>query len=152
MSNYMGLTTILDSDYVSPTPINNNFAKLDVLGNDYVVEKGTSGEWWFRKWKSGRAECGVDSKQFEKQKMETLGTANMYRTQYLTFGAYPFSFAIRPYVSLIFEGDLTNAGRGSFAVPQHNTSTTQSPNFFIADWDKADMQPLVGILVVGRYK
>lgn len=151
MSNYMGLTNILDSDYVSPTPINNNFAKLDVLGNDYVVEKGTSGEWWFRKWKSGRAECGVDSKQFEKQKMETLGS-NMFRTQYLTFGAYPFSFAIRPYVSLIFEGDLTNSGRGSFTVPRHSTSTTQSPDFFVADWDKSDMQPMVGILVVGRYK
>ena len=153
MADYMGLESIDSSDYVSPTPINNNFKKLDVLGLDYVVEQGTSGEWWYRKWKSGRAECGVASKQFEKQKMVTLGPgANMFRTQYLTFGAYPFSFAIRPYVSLIFEGDLTDSGRGSFPVPRHNMSTTKSPDFFVADWSQSDMQPMVGILVVGRYK
>ena len=56
MSDNMGLETINSSDYVSPTPINNNFQKLDALGLDYVVESGRSGEWWYRKWKSGRAE------------------------------------------------------------------------------------------------
>ena len=50
------------ADYVSVEPINNAFDKLDALGVDYVTESGTSGEWWYRKWKSGRAECGIDQK------------------------------------------------------------------------------------------
>lgn len=153
MSNNLGLSYINGSDYVSPTPINNNFRKLDELGLDYIVLSGYSGEWWFRKWKSGRAECGIDHKEFGTQKMENLGVNNvMYRTQYNTFGAYPFAFATRPYVSLAFEGDLTDSTRGSFAVAQHSTSTTTSPYFFIVDWDKKDMSPVVGIYVTGRYK
>ena len=38
MTDNMGLVSIDSSDYVSPTDINNNFKKLDVLGLDYVVK------------------------------------------------------------------------------------------------------------------
>lgn len=153
MSNNMGLATIDPSDYVSPDVINSNFRRLDTLGLDYIIESGTSGEWWYRKWKSGRAECGIDSKQFTAQKMEDIGPNKiMYRTQYNSFGAYPISFAARPYVSITFEGDLKNMYRGSFAVPQHSVSTTASPSFFIVDWSNDDMEPMVGIYVTGRYK
>lgn len=30
---------------------------LDALKADYIVEQGTSGNWTYRKWNSGIAEC-----------------------------------------------------------------------------------------------
>ena len=146
----LGLDIINSSDYVSPTPINNNMNKLDALGVDYVVAQGKSGEWWYRKWKSGRAECGIDSKQFGE--VSWRKTAIGYVSSDLSFGAYPFSFASRPYTNIVFEGDLNYATRGSFCVPKHSTSTTLSPTFFVTDWDKQPMRPMCGIYVCGRYK
>ena len=153
MSNYMGLESIDSSDYVSPTPINNNFAKLDALGRDYVVESGKSGEWWYRKWKSGRAECGIDWKDFGNQKLHMdANLGNAYETTDLSFGAYPFSFTKRPFAHVQWEGDANVTWRGAYAVTRHTTSTTQSPSFFIVDWISQDMHLYAGIYVCGTYK
>lgn len=153
MSNYMGLESIDSSDYVSPTPINNNFAKLDALGLDYVVESGKSGEWWYRKWKSGRAECGVDWKDFGNQKLHMdVNLGNAYETPDLSFGAYPFSFAKRPFAHVQWEGDANVTWRGAYAVTRHTNSTTQSPSFFVVDWISKDMHVYAGIYVCGTYK
>ena len=86
MSDNMGLETIDSSDYVSPTPINNNFQKLDALGLDYVVESGRSGEWWYRKWKSGRAECGIDDKNFGTVSI-TKAWGSLFQSGQMSFGA-----------------------------------------------------------------
>ena len=71
MSNttHMNIQLINSSDFVDPSVINNGFQKLDALGIDYVIESGTSGEWWYRKWKSGRADCGIDSHTFPTSNM-----------------------------------------------------------------------------------
>lgn len=53
----ISLTNIAQSDYVSYSPINSNFTALDVLGKDYVIDQGNSGNWYYRKWKSGIAEA-----------------------------------------------------------------------------------------------
>lgn len=149
----MGLETINSSDYITPSVINANFDKLDALGLDYIVEQGTSGEWWYRKWKSGRAECGIDWKSFGVQKLHIdPSMANAYETNDLSFGAYPFSFSKRPYVHVQWEGDPTYSGRGAYAVTRHSTSTTQSPTFFIVDWIDNDMDLYAGIYVCGTYK
>lgn len=148
----LGLDIINASDYVSPTPINNNMEKLDKLGIDYVVEQGTSGEWWYRKWNSGRAECGIDAKQFGEQTLTQFQTSVGYISSDLSFGAYPFAFSSRPFCIISFEGDLNYATRGSFISQRHSTSTTLSPNFFIVDWGPQNMKPLCGIYVCGRYK
>lgn len=146
----LGLEIINDSDYVSPTPINNNMEKLDVLGVDYVVEEGTSGEWWYRKWNSGRAECGIDSKQFSNMSVFSSSIGN--RTSEMNFGAFPFSFSSRPFTTVIFEGDLNYDTRASYIVMKHSLSTSLSPSFFIVDGGTQDIQPLCGIYVCGRYK
>lgn len=152
----LGLDIINASDYVSPTPINNNMEKIDALGVDYVVAKGTSGEWWYRKWKSGRAECGIDAKQFGSISSWTMiGDGGTYITSDLSFGSYPFSFAKRPFATISFEGDQNSANRGSICVMKHSTSTTLSPSFFIQDFagtTPTAIRPMCGIYVCGRYK
>lgn len=151
MSDYMGLETIESSDYITPTIINQNFQKLDALGLDYVVETGKSGEWWYRKWKSGRAECGVDRKEFSEV-TSWITSDYGYLTPDMSFGSYPFSFKSRPYTSITFEGDKNYSTRGSYCVPRHSDSTTLSPSFFIVDWGNQNMKPVCGIYVNGWYK
>ena len=151
MADNMGLVNIDPSDYVSPDTINNNFKKLDALGLDYIVESGYSGEWWYRKWKSGRAECGIDYKNFGSV-AHTTGWTNMFVSAPLNFGAYPFAFASRPFTSISFE---SNSGpvHNSYVSYISSDSTTTSPQFRLVD-PRSDTATNAhfGIYVCGRYK
>ena len=150
----LGLETIDASDYVSPTPINNNMAKIDKLGVDYVIAQGKSGEWWYRKWKSGRAECGIDAKKFGQQQLgKPSPESTTYMTNRMSFGAYPFAFKSKPFVCISFEGDSELAIRGSFCVQQADQSpTTVAPLFAIVDWKAGTITPTCGIYATGSYK
>lgn len=150
----LGLAQVDSSDFVSPEPFNTNFELLDKLGLDYIVESGTSGEWWYRKWKSGRAECGIDNKAFNAVDLHVWGgsTSGLYATTQYSFGAYPFAFATKPYVGILFAYDKQYSGRGSFVIHFNNQSTTQSPNFEIVDPINRRMEPVCCIFVAGNYK
>lgn len=153
-SRYMSLDTINGSDYVSPEIINKNFNKLDALGVDYVVSQGKSGQWWYRKWKSGRAECGVDYKDFGNQTLApSAWSGNMYATANMSFGAYPFAFSSRPYTSIQYLNDsVMGSYRVSFVASGASTSTTTSPSFYLIDASSGSCHPFFGIYVCGTYK
>lgn len=152
MTNYMGLSSIDSSDYVSPKDINDNFQILDKLGLDYVVESGKSGEWWYRKWKSGRAECGIDDKNFGNVAHTTQWTSNTFISAELNFGAYPFSFASRPFTTVTFNSNTGGTHR-SYISYVSTTSTTTSPKFNLVDPNSGTANEAhFGIFVVGRYK
>ena len=147
----LGLSLINSSDYVSPDPINTNMTTLDKLGIDYVVEKGTSGEWWYRKWKSGRAECGIDSKNFGSVE-HTIQWGGMYRSNQLTFGAYPFSFSSVPFTAIVFQGTTGGIEHYSYTSQGSGKSTTLSPTFFLVDANSNTAENAsFGIYVCGRY-
>lgn len=162
----LGLAIINSSDYVSPSPINSNMEKLDALGIDYVVEQGTSGDWWYRKWKSGRAECGVDKKDFGILTFHA-GTASGHESFYytdkqLTFGAYPFTFASTPFAQVCYEGDLNTAVGSDGKTPPivmmnakssaDTSAMTTSPQFWLMEFvNYTDFQPSFGIYVCGKY-
>lgn len=149
LTENLSMTVINSSDYVSPDPINNNFAILDKLGLDYVTETGTSGEWWYRKWKSGRAECGIDDKSFGDV-AHTTPWGGMYTSGSLTFGAYPFSFASTPHTVITFHGAT---GHYSYVGTGPGTSTTLSPSFYLIDpFSGTASNSHFGIYVCGRYK
>ena len=147
----LGLSYINGSDYVSPKPINDNFKKLDALGLDYVVLTGYSGEWWFRKWKSGRAECGIDTKNFGNVVHKTPWS-NWFISVDLSFGAFPFAFAAPPFVSISFNGS-SDARHRSYISYRGANSTTMSPAFNIVDPNSSTAEnAYFGIYVNGRYK
>lgn len=151
----MLLEHIDPSDYVSPDVINANFDKLDKLGIDYVVEQGKSGEWWYRKWKSGRLECGIDAKQFAKSEVHVWGGAGseLYATEQYSFGAYPFAFASRPHVNISFQHDSGRNGRGSFCILFNNDApTTRPPTFEVVDSWNAAITPICSIFVCGTIR
>jgi len=154
-SKNLGLKNDIDpSDYLDPGVFNANANLIDTLGFDYIVEGGYNGEWWFRKWKSGRAECGIDSKQFGQVSLHGWGTSEsgLYATSQFNFGAYPITFSKRPHTNIMFEQDSSNAFRGSMVVMFNNNSTTASPSFEIVDPLNVVMKPLCSIFVAGRYK
>lgn len=150
-TTHLGLESVDPSDYVSPTPFNNNFKKLDDLGLDYVTASGKSGEWWYRKWKSGRMECGIDDKNFGNV-AHTSQWGSMYTSAQLNFGAYPFAFASRPFATISFQSN-TGAEHKSYISYVSSTSTTTSPKFMLIDPNSGTATSAhFGIYVCGRYK
>ena len=148
----LGIDLLNSSDYVSVDPINNAIEKLDELGADYVVASGTSDGWWYRKWKSGRAECGVDIKDFGTISYKTAW-GGLYRSDAsYSFGAYPFAFAAKPYVNVTFLAS-SSPKQASFVVLQSTSDTASAPKFFFVDpYAETADNVCFGIHVVGRWK
>lgn len=147
----LGLESVDPSDCVSPTPFNANFEKLDALGLDYVTESGKSGEWWYRKWKSGRMECGIDDKNFGNV-AHTTRWFTMYTSAQLNFGAYPFAFASRPFATITFQSN-SGGEHNSYISYVSSASTTVSPKFVLVDPTSGTANSAhFGIYVCGRYK
>ena len=153
---HMNIQLINSSDFVDPSVINNGFQKLDALGIDYVTESGKSGEWWYRKWKSGRAECGIDSHTFPNSKMNAW-LAGWYLTDYYAFPAFPFAFAAIPHSSIMFLHQ-DGAQLGGFihirATLADGTYLTMPPRFSIADPNGkiSYTNTKCSIYTTGRYK
>lgn len=123
----LGLTLINGSDVVDYNVFNTNFNKLDVLGTDYVVQQGTSDRWWYRKWKSGRAECGIDNKQLgDIRTTEQWG--GIWASQTFSFGAYPIAFQSRPYASITFNY-AAYSGYAAQIIQLTQGGGTTSPGF-----------------------
>ena len=151
----LGIALIDASDYVSPDPINTGFTKLDAMGVDYIVEqKANSNGWWYRKWKSGRAECGIDSKSFAEVKLTAWGS--LYISQSYNFGAYPITFSALPTVTINFLQSTSNTAGGMIHVRSRSDSSTgltKAPNFSVVDATNATYgTPTFGIHAVGKWK
>ena len=148
----LGIEKINPADFVDPEAFNRAWDKIDVLGLDYVVESGKSGEWWYRKWKSGRAECGIDYKSFGTISLNSVWTGSWYAGPRLTFGAYPFTFKSRPYTSIKFMYDeRMDTGRVCQVMEGATTSTTMSPSFYVVDATNGEFKGFFGIYVQGFY-
>lgn len=145
------LQKINNSDFVSPDPINNNMDKIDAMGVDYIVEQGKTGEWWYRKWKSGRAECGIDNKTFGSATLEPWG--NVYSTYTgFSFGAYPFAFKNAPFV-MISRSPMDTSAYFGVIMGDVSSPTTLSPKVDLWRANKLDISNVVlSIYVTGFYK
>lgn len=147
----LGIELINGSDYISPDPINNGFTTLDKLGVDYVTEVGKSNNWWYRKWHSGRAECGIDAQTFETKSAVAWGSWGL-AGQY-TFGAYPFTFATEPSTLIQFRHEDSGTSGAMIHIHANKGTTvlTQSPNFSLADavLPRKYVNPVCSIYVTG---
>lgn len=150
-TRYLALQKINSSDYVSPDPINNNMDKLDALGVDYIVAQGKSGEWWYRKWHSGRAECGIDNKNFGKGVVSAWG--NIYSTYNgFNFGKYPFAFKSAPFAN-ISVSSTNNQGYYGIVMSASSSPTTLAPRVDLWRANDVDIpQVVLSIFVTGFYK
>lgn len=100
----LGLTTINPSDYVSPTPLNENFEAIDQLGLDYVTKRGKSGIWVYRRWRSGTFECwGTFNQQSAGPNIDGTALGKFSVNYPITFAEAPLLF-----VSARQDGNMSN--------------------------------------------
>ena len=152
----LGLNLTTGSDLVDPvSAFSNNFKKIDKLGADYVIEQGKSGEWWYRKWNSGRCECGIDSKTFESKVGEPWGNAGYWFGTW-TFPAYPFAFSQPPFVTIMYRYEENGYGGIVHTRPASNVQDmlTRPPSFAVFDATRSTeyKNPRFGLMATGWYK
>lgn len=154
VTNNLSLHIIDESEYIEPDPINENFKKVDAAFADYVVEQGIKGEWWYRKWNSGRAECGVDSKNFGTQECTAAWAAGWYRsTTNINFGAYPFTFLLKPLATVVLNDTDKDGYMGFVAATGRGSTTTNSPTYIMANPTSDKFTNCkFSIYVVGKWK
>lgn len=152
------ITKLEGSDVVDYEYFNQIFEKIDSALADYVVEASGSNSgvasWWYRKWNSGRAECGIDNKLLSgNYKMETWGS--MYASPSISFGNYPFTFitSSRPYANVTFNYS-GNGGMCSYVAQYSQGGSVTSPSFRIIDplLNTTLSNPQCGIYCCGRWK
>lgn len=122
----LGLEEIVTSDYVGLDGFNRNFGKIDALGEKYIVDSGTTGEWKWEKWSDGEAVCRINRKTFES--LSFGGWGELWASKSLKFAAYPFNFAEVPSVKIEFEG-CDSSGNWPFVSKTSESTTSQSPAF-----------------------
>lgn len=73
---------------------------------DYIVEQGTSGNWYYRKWNSGKAECYANIGY-----STTINTVwgSCYVSSVKTGAGYPFTFFDEPIINITVRFDSANA-------------------------------------------
>lgn len=147
----LSLEIIDSSDYVSPDPINDNFEIVDKLGVDYVTSSGTSGSWWYRKWKSGRAECGIDYKSFGSVTIQTA-YGDLYKAnKSFAFGSYPFTFSSTPMVVITPRYWSTDSSIALIVKYGNSSSTSTCPKFDIIAVGKRTLSSFyAGVYVCGK--
>ena len=91
---------------------------------DFVVEQGTSGTWFYRKWNSGRAE--LYGYQNISNVACTTALGNMYRTAVITPPSFPFTVN-SPKMVATYESE----GYGAFLWPTTLTTTAKPFNFYL---------------------
>lgn len=118
---------------------------------DYIVEKGTSGGWQYRKWNSGVAECWRDLSVSGKACSTAVGS--WYRTAPLSVGAYPFTFTAAPNLQMQFE---TFAGTGGLVWSTGtagSTPQTRPANIYIIRMaSAASITGTVHYYAIGKWK
>ena len=155
-TNNLGLYLTTGSDLVDPvSAFSNNFKKIDELGADYVIEQGKSGEWWYRKWNSGRCECGIDSKTFSNKTSNNWNN-NGFFFFFWSFPAYLFAFSQPPFVTIMYRYEPNGYGGIVHVHPASNETNllTQPPDFSVYDANGPHTytNPKFGLMATGWYK
>lgn len=118
----------------------------DSISQDYIVSQGTSGNWTYRKWNSGIAECWCTTSQ--NFTSEGLYTSNLYFFDG-TAKSYPFSFAAIP---ACFTWKTTHSASGAISTGSAGTiSATPKPRILTSNTASSYTETLC-FFAIGRWK
>lgn len=152
-TSHVGLELINPDDLVSVDPLNTNFNKIDEQLADSIVERGASGDWWYRKYRNGRYECGIEFKWMNKSNLtyvDNFGWSDSY-----SLPAYPITFVGRPYCNIVFldENGGNYAAVQAIIAMNKQISRTNPPAFRIGFLHASKpVKPAVGCHVIGHWK
>lgn len=121
-SDYFRIVTSAgESKRISAAPV------YDVINADHIVEEGTSGNWTYRKWSSGIAECWGTHSWSVSSWTQWGAQSGIYYSTYSGRISYPTSlFNSTP--AIMFSG--TFSGSDSFLGASRDHSSAETPSFF----------------------
>ena len=119
---------------------------------DYIVEQGSTTNWYYRKWNSGWAECWR-TLPIPGYSCNTT-VESWYRTALLTPAAYPFTFTEPPNLNMFFE---TDTGTGGIVWPagtdEDDDPTIRPHKFYIIRMTSSDsISGKIQFQVKGKWK
>ena len=120
--------------------------RADLGISDYIVEQGTSGNWAYRKWNSGTAECWLVNNLYLTG---STPVAYMNDSAYLTHATVnlPFTFKTQP--SAVAEGSL---GTGSGFVNVLPESGYSKVTVYVTGNQNSAEITIRSMIVTGRWK
>ena len=120
--------------------------RADLGINDYVVEQGTIGNWAYRKWNSGTAECWLVNNLYLTG---STPVAYMNGSAYYSYAtAYlPFAFQTQP--RIVAEGNL---GTGMGFVNVSSSSGTRNFTVYVTGNQESADITIHAMTVTGRWQ
>lgn len=116
----------------------------------YVVEKGTSNGWTYRKWSNGIAECWYN-KTISGLACNTA-VGSWYRTGEITAKAYPLTFSSTPNLQTTFETFSGTGGLTWSCGTSSSTPKTKPANIYIIRMtSSASISGVVHYYAIGNY-
>lgn len=116
---------------------------------DYVVAQGESGNWRWRKWNSGVAECW-QRYSYETPAMVAVGGI-FYSPENVGGLAYPFEFLVKPTELVSCDGNVGGWYAAANDLPTNTTTETGYYHLFSARQRAADYVAM-NIHEIGRWK
>lgn len=116
---------------------------------DYVIAQGSSGNWRWRKWNSGVAECW-QRYPYETPAMVAMGGI-FYSPKNVGGLAYPFEFIEKPTELVSCDGNIGGWYAAANELPTNTTTETGYYHFFSAKSRPADYIAM-NIHEIGRWK
>ena len=116
---------------------------------DYVIAQGSSGNWRWRKWNSGVAECW-QRYSYETPAMVAVGGI-FYSPENVGGLAYPFEFLAKPTELVSCDGHIGGWYAAANDLPTNTTKETGYYHFFGAKSRPADYIAM-NIHEIGRWK
>ena len=116
---------------------------------DYVIAQGSSGNWRWRKWNSGVAECW-QRYSYETPAMVAVGGI-FYSPKNVGGLAYPFEFIAKPTELVSCDGNIGGWYAAANELPTNTTTETGYYHFFSAKSRPADYIAM-NIHEIGRWK
>lgn len=116
---------------------------------DYVIAQGSSGNWRWRKWNSGVAECW---QRYSYRTVATVAAGNIfYAPQNIGGFAYPFEFIAKPTELVSCDGSIGGWYAAANNLPTNTTTETGYYHFFSGLSRPADYIAM-NIHEIGRWK
>lgn len=140
------LTPVFDwsqDDFNFNVPISFNGQEM----KDFIVERGTSGIWTYRKWNSGIAECwGTIAPA--SHSITTAWGAIYTKDNAIARQSYPFQFVADPVVSMTLHNPTGNC----WAFTGTPGGVSQTPAFGLARGTSGSATVGARIMAIGRWK
>ena len=127
--------------------VNKNLSIGGINVDDFVVDRGTSGSWTYKKWNSGTCElwCSVSVSNLDCK--TALGS--MYRTNEISTPSFPFTVT-NPNIVSSYE----SPGYGAMLWPTGTTTTTTKPTnyYLVRPTSTTIVSGTINLQVKGKWK